>query len=114
MSYRAEQLNQLIGATLGELMHTEIEWPTDVFPTIAKIDVAPNLQSCKIFISAIPSNKTNFAVGVLVKKKNSLRHGLAKKLKRLRTVPELIFVPDFTEEKAFEIEKIIDNVSQKQ
>jgi ribosome-binding factor A len=112
MSYRAEQLNHLIGGALNEVLAREIEWPQGVFPTVSKIDVAPNLQSCKIFISAIPSDKTNLAVGVLVKQKGLIKKELAKRIRRLRAVPDLIFVPDFSEEKAFEIENLIDSLNQ--
>ncbi|MBI5254332.1 30S ribosome-binding factor RbfA [Candidatus Falkowbacteria bacterium] len=111
MSHREKQLNQLIATALGEVINKELELPTNVFITIAKIDVAANLNSCKVFISAIPSDKTNFAVGFLVKNKGLIKRELSKRIKYLRTTPELTFIPDFTEEKAFEIEKIIDRVA---
>lgn len=111
MSHRVEQLNQLIGAALGEVINKELDLPTNVFITVAKIDVSADLRNCKVFISAIPSDKTNFAVGFLVKNKGLIKRELAKKTKHLHSQPELTFIPDFTEAKAFEIEKIIDQVA---
>jgi len=102
------QINQLIQKAISEVLSQQIEIPDSVFITVNRVQVSNDLQNAKVFISAIPTDKTKFAVGFLVKNKGLVRKELGKKVKQIKFTPELRFYPDFTEAKAYELEELMD------
>ena len=104
------QINQLVQNAISEVISQQIEIPDNVFVTVNRVNTSNDLRHASVFISAIPTDKTKFAVGFLVKNKGLVRKELGKKIRQIRLTPALTFYPDFTEAKAYEIEDMMDEI----
>jgi ribosome-binding factor A len=111
MSHRIEQINSLIQQKLGEILAREVEFPASVLVTITRVDTAADFSAAKIYLSVLPFSESKKIIGFIVNRRKRLQHELAHKI-RIRTIPDLIFVNDDTEEKASVIEKLIDEVTR--
>lgn len=79
--------------------------------SIINADVAPDLKSCKVFVSIYNPNeqKKRDTFKILVENAGYIRHELSKVL-RIRTVPELRFVMDESMEYGDKIDKLLKGI----
>lgn len=79
--------------------------------SIINADVAPDLKSCKVFVSIYDPNeqKKRDTFKILVENAGYIRHELSKVL-RIRTVPELCFVMDESMEYGDKIDKLLKGI----
>ena len=79
--------------------------------SIINADVAPDLKSCKVFVSIYDPNeqKKRVTFKILVENAGYIRHELSKVL-RIRTVPELRFVMDESMEYGDKIDKLLKGI----
>ena len=79
--------------------------------SIINADVAPDLKSCKVFVSIYDPNeqKKRDTFKILVENAGYIRHELSKVL-RIRTVPELRFVMDESMEYGDKIDKLLKGI----
>ncbi len=79
--------------------------------SIINADVAPDLKSCKVFVSIYDPNeqKKLDTFKILVENAGYIRHELSKVL-RIRTVPELRFVMDESMEYGDKIDKLLKGI----
>jgi len=79
--------------------------------SIINADVAPDLKSCKVFVSIYDHNeqKKRDTFKILVENAGYIRHELSKVL-RIRTVPELRFVMDESMEYGDKIDKLLKGI----
>lgn len=79
--------------------------------SIINADVAPDLKSCKVFVSIYDPNKQKKrdTFKILVENAGYIRHELSKVL-RIRTVPELRFVMDESMEYGDKIDKLLKGI----
>lgn len=113
MSYRIEKINQLIREIISGLIQKEVSFKPDVFVTVFKVDTAKDLSHTKIFLSVFPIEERNYVIKTLEKEAFYLQKEMNKKL-HLRIFPKLRFVLDNTQEKASEIEEIIDKIKKEE
>lgn len=109
MSNRTDKLNKLLLEEISEIISSEIEFDFSPLVTVTGIDVAPDLSQAKVGLSVLPFEKTEEVIGKIVTERNKIASELNKKVK-LRKIPRLIFIHDDTEEKASEVEKIINEI----
>lgn len=107
MSFRLPKLNSLIQKELGQALLTEISLPHDALTTIKNVDVSPDLDHAKVWVSVLPLSKGEWALASLQKSRSRLQSFLGSRL-RLRRIPRLEFALDLTEEKADRINKLLD------
>jgi len=109
---RVSRVNHLIQEVLAE----EIELIDDddlVMVTITGCDVSPDLRHAKVFISAFgDSDRRDRAVEALQRNKGRLKRAMSKST-RMKFLPELHFFVDPSIEIGFKIEKIIQEVHDK-
>lgn len=110
-SHRIEQINENIHYELDQIVSREIEFPSDCLATISRVKVSGDLRWAQIWISILPIAKRAKALHILNKKRGLLQKLLNKRLK-MKPIPRLRFFTDFTEEKAQEIEKVVDKALQ--
>ncbi len=80
--------------------------------TITHVSVSPDLGLARIFLSVFPIKGTKEVFSRLDEHKKEIRLKLGKKIgDRVRTIPELAFFHDDTEEKASKIDSLIDNLN---
>ena len=79
--------------------------------SIINADVAPDLKSCKVFVSIYDPNeeKKRETFKILIENAGYIRHELSKVL-RIRTVPELRFIMDESMEYGDKIDKLLKTI----
>lgn len=113
-SQRQLQIGENIKRNMSEIfLREDILTIPGSYITILEADVSPDAKNVKIFID-IFGNETSHKK--IVDKLNEMvpffRHQLAKRV-MLRVIPEIIFILDKTEEKASNIEALIDKEAEK-
>ncbi|MDE7300897.1 MAG: 30S ribosome-binding factor RbfA [Clostridia bacterium] len=81
--------------------------------SVTDADVAPDLKSCKVFVSVYDVNAEKKAASyeIIVQNAGYIRHALSKVL-RIRTVPELRFIVDESMEYGDKIDKILKDIEK--
>ena len=80
--------------------------------TLTETDVSPDLSLCRVYISVLPIQNAPDIMDILNQRKSEIRKYLGNKIgKRIRKIPELAFFHDTTEEKASEMDRLIDNLN---
>ena len=77
--------------------------------SITSVDVAPDLNFARVFLSGLKEEETRQIVKDLTAQRGRIRHFLGQRI-RLRYTPELDFRFDDTGEKAQRIEEILREV----
>lgn len=111
MSHRILQVNELIRQELGKLLLTEVEFPKGCLVTITSVETAKDLRYAKVWLSVIPRLYTKKVLDKLTKRVGYLQFLLNKRL-RMKPLPRLTFKIDETEQKAAEIEKLLDQIKE--
>jgi len=105
MSQRIQKINELIKQEISKILLKEIDF-TDILVTVNSADTSSDLKNCKIKISIIPTDKSDFALEVIQKKIYHIQQEFNKKL-HLRYSPKLSFGIDQIEIKAQRIEELL-------
>ena len=108
-SSRLNRVNELIRATIAEIISREVEMPPGVFVTVAKVDTTRDLRYAQVFVSVFPEKKFGNAIKILNKKLYILQGSLNKKL-HMKPLPRIEFVSDHTEAEADKIEKLLKEI----
>ena len=113
MPFRIEKINQFIRELISKLIQKEISFKPEVFVTIFKVDTAKDLSHTKIFLSVFPIKERDYVIKTLEKETFNLQKKMNQEL-HLKIIPKLRFVLDNTQEKASEIEEIIDKIKKEE
>jgi|SRR3989344_1077031 len=100
---RQKQLDVVIREELARILNREMDISPDIFLTVARVDVAPNLSAADVFVSVLPETRGNDILEELRRHTFEFQQMLNKRL-RMRPVPRIIFVLDKTEAEAAEVE----------
>jgi len=111
MSYRVQQVNELIKQELNKLLLTEIEFPRNCLATITQVETSKDLRHAKVRLSVIPNLYTKKVLDKLTTKAGHLQFLLNKRL-MMKPLPRLNFSIDETEKKAEEIEQLLDQIKK--
>lgn len=112
MSYRIQQVNELVKQELNKLLLTEIELPKNCLATITRIETSKDLRHAKVFLSIIPTAYTRKILDKLNARAGHLQFLLNKNL-TMKPLPRIRFVIDETEKKAQDIEDLLDRIKEK-
>lgn len=110
MSQRIDQLNSLVQKEVSDLIHREVEFPIDTIVTVARVRVADDAESAKIWVSVLPFDQAEEVLEALKKNISNIQHLLNKRLV-MKFVPKLTFVLDSQEEKADTINDVLDRLT---
>lgn len=111
-SVKNTRINGEVQKVLAEIIRGELKDPRiNPMTTVMAVEVAPDLKSCKAFISVLGDVKSqedtlkglNSAMGYI-------RTQLAKKI-NLRNTPEIKFIMDQSVEYGINMSKLIDEVN---
>ncbi|PIP17518.1 MAG: ribosome-binding factor A [Parcubacteria group bacterium CG23_combo_of_CG06-09_8_20_14_all_35_9] len=111
MSRRILQVNKLIKQELGNLFLKEIEFPKECLVTITKVDTSGDLKTAKIYFSVLPIDCAEKTLQILEKNASRLQKPLNKRLV-MYCIPKINFEIDRTEEKAENIEKLLNKIDR--
>lgn len=112
MSIRTERVGSVIKKSLPTSIDNLAREYGAGMVTITDVDVSPDLQNAKVFITAYGGKLTPLEfISILEKKELELRLSLNKHL-RLRSLPVLKFVVDDTLDKVNHLEKVISDIKE--
>lgn len=109
MPDRMPKINELLRQQLGELIAEEIELPPNTLVTITRVSTSPDLHYCRAMISVIPDEQSETAVNLLNRRSKLFRKLLNDKI-FLRYIPQINFALDESERKAYELDRLLDNL----
>jgi ribosome-binding factor A len=106
---RILKINKLVKTHLGEIILKELSLKEGVFITISKVDTSPDLRYTRVSVSIFPEKETSYATAALEKEINKIQKMLNSKL-RMKPLPKINFVLDYSEVRADEIEKLLKKI----
>lgn len=109
MTERIPRVNQLLKKELSSILSREIVFPDGSLVSISRVEVTPNLQQAKIYITVFPADKKKEALDSLRGRVYDIQQRLNKRLK-MRPVPRIEIWPDEGESKAQRIQEILDSL----
>ena len=114
-NYRIEKVSSLLKREITLIMQNDLENDLirDHFVNISKIDLAGDLQHCKIYITSRAEELVRKEiVESLNIAKSFIRHNLAERIE-MRRVPEIIFKDDIVIDKGLSVLKLLDELKNK-
>ena len=92
-SHRNEKINNALKQAISEIIQEEImEFSSDNFITVMYVIASPDLNKADVYVSALKDLEN--VIEMLNKRAPYIRHLLGKKIKGLRRLPKLNFIPD--------------------
>ena len=113
-SIKNTRINAEVQKELSNIIRSEIKDPR-IHPmtSVMAVEVAPDLKTCKAFISVLGNKEAKDAtIQSLNKAEGYIRRQLAKNL-NLRNTPEIRFILDESIEYGVNMSKLIDDVARR-
>ena len=105
---RVNKLDSILQREISMIISKDINDPKLGFPTVTEVDVAPDLNTAKVYVSFLGKNyKKRDGIEALRRAKGHIKSELAKRIK-IRKIPDLTFLVDDTLDKAERIEEILN------
>jgi ribosome-binding factor A len=111
MSHRLEQVSELIRHELSGLLLTEMEFPKGCLVTIVRVETSKDLRHAKVWISVMPFYLSKKILDKLRKNIGQLQFLLNKRLS-FKPLPRINFAIDQTEQKASQIDELLDRIKE--
>ena len=109
---RIHRIASVIQKEIAQIIQNDINDPRIKDAVITEVEISKDLKHAKIFFIVFNhKNKKNEEIGQIAKAINSSKLFFKRKLSKssnLRSVPNLRFIFDDTESKAFELEELIN------
>jgi len=110
---RSRRVADLIQRELATLIQREMDVRKFGLITVSLVDVSPDLQNAKVFVTSLSDDVEREALLVALNKRAPhFRHELARN-SPLRTTPRLVFVFDSSIEYGSRLSALIDSVQVK-
>jgi ribosome-binding factor A len=112
-SVRQQKFNKLVQKELSDIFLRDKRGILEnAFITITDVNISPDLGVAKVYISMMLVKNKQEVLEKINSRKKEIRKALGDKIRnQARVIPELIFYIDETEENAFRMDKIIDNLN---
>ena len=109
---RINKIDSILLREISMIVSKQINDPKLGFPTVTEVDVAPDMNTAKVYVSFLGKNyMKRDGLDALRRAKGHIKSELAKRV-RLRKIPDLTFVVDDTLDRADRIEKILNRDSE--
>ena len=107
-STKNNRINSEVQRALSSIIRTVKDPRVDPFTSITDVSVAPDLKTCKVYVSVLSDDGEETLRG-LTSAEGYIRHELAREV-NLRNTPELKFVLDNSISYGVDMSKRIDEV----
>lgn len=105
---RIEKIDSILMREISMIISQEINDPKLGFTTVTAVDVSPDYNNAKVYVSFLGKNyKKRDGIDVLRRSKGYIKSLLARRVK-MRKIPNLTFVVDDTLDKAERIEELLN------
>lgn len=113
-SVKNTRINGEVQKELSSIIQTEIKDPRiPVMTSVVKVEVAPDLKTCKAYISVLGDEETKkAAIEGLKSAEGFIKNRIAKAI-NLRNTPEIRFILDESIEYGINMTKMINDLSGK-
>ena len=111
MSVKLERLNDNFQEVISEILHTEVKDPVLNFVTITGCEITRDLSFCKVYFTTL-NNKEEVLKSL--KNASSFIRGEISKRIEIRHTPEIRFIFDESIEYGNKIEKILNDINNKE
>lgn len=107
--FRIERINREILREISELIRTSIKNETIKEAVLSEVECSRDLSHAKVYFRSLTPENVESVKRSLERSSGLIRSLLGRKM-RLRKIPELHFIYDTTEDKASEIEAVLDSL----
>lgn len=113
MAYkRTDRVQALLQRELAQLISEELTDPRIPFATVTAVEVTPDLRTARVHVSVLGGDERRLeTMRALEGARQHLRHEIGRRTD-LRFVPELVFVPDRSAERAARISALLREVGE--
>ena len=113
MARRKEKVNELVRDVLSEIIQREIKDPRLGFLSVTGVEVAADLSSARVFISVMgDETQQKDSLAVLQRAKGFMRTELARRVRSMRHIPELIFKLDTSIQTGVRVFELLEQVKR--
>jgi ribosome-binding factor A len=114
MSRRTQQVEDLLRTEISQILLRRIHDPRVRLASVSEVDVSPDLKRAVVQVSVIGTDEEREAsIEALRHAQGYVRSCLAKDLKRMRSIPELVFQldrgPEYSQKISDLLEKLHDD-----
>jgi len=104
---RTERVSELLKEEISFIIGNRLKDPRIGFLTLMKVEVAKDISFARVYVSVYGDDESKTdTMEALDSAKGFIRKELSGRV-RMRTIPELVFVRDLSEEHRFRIDKIL-------
>ena len=111
MSVKIERLNNNFQEVISEILHEEVKDPNLNFVTITGCEITNDLSFCKVYFTTL--NDKEEVLKSLKSASSFIRGEISKRIE-IRHTPEIRFVFDESIEYGNKIEKILNDINNKE
>lgn len=102
----------MIKKELSHIVLREMDFPEKVLVTLTRVDVSPDLEKARVYISVIPEEKSRKVLESLEKSVYYLQQKLNQRL-RMRPIPRIKFVEEQKTKEAGRVEELLEKIRNK-
>ena len=113
MPRRIEQLNALLQREIGAIIARDVEFPKGTMVTILFVRTALDLKNATLAVSIFPDHKRGDVLRILRKQAQHIAMLLQDRIP-VHHIPSLTWSVDVTEQKAHEVETLLDSLQKKE
>lgn len=106
---RVEQLNSLVHREVAAIISREIEFPSGMFVTVSRVQVADDAESAEVWLSVLPATHQDEALKMVDHRIADVQSILNKRLV-MKFVPKLTFLLDESNERAARVTQVLDAI----
>jgi ribosome-binding factor A len=111
---RLDRVNQLVREEVSHLLQRELKDPRLGFVTVTEVAVSKDLRSARVYVSVLGSEEQwKASLAALHSARGFMRNWLAPRL-RLRSVPDLTFLPDRSMAHAAHIQTVLERLREEE
>ncbi|MCI9041678.1 30S ribosome-binding factor RbfA [Dubosiella newyorkensis] len=111
---KQDRMDSILTKEISRILQFELKNPKLGFVTVTDVQCTRDMSQAKVYVSFLGQQERNDAgMKILNQSKGFIRSTIAKNVK-MRKVPELIFVQDTSLEQGRKIEKIIQEINEKE
>jgi ribosome-binding factor A len=111
MSRRTQQVEDLLRTEISQILLRQIQDPRVRMASVSEVDVSPDLKRAVVQVSVIGTDEQREAcIEGLRHAQGFIRTCLARDLRRMRNIPELVFQLDRGPEYSQRISDLLENL----
>ena len=109
MTERMRRVDTAVRQVLGDALSQDLKDPRVGFVTVTDVSTSPDLRHARVYVSILGTPAEQQATLDGLRSAHGFLQGRVARELRLKNTPELDFILDDTAEKAFRLEKLMED-----